>query len=359
MARYPAYRKRRSNRTTWLVLCLVLVGVSVGLWAAFGRGGDEAEGAGNVTRPAKNSGPPTRPTNPSAGTRRDRRLKPTSRQADPNDPRRRQARKELQAGLRYREDKKIIEARTVMSKALLSGLLSPADQKRAVEHLTKIADKTILSRSIDSSDPYAQLYRMLPGDVLEKVVRKLKLRIPWRVILKINRRAWQGPQGNHSARRIRAGEVLKVIRGPCHAIVYKSDRVMDLYLEREREKLPPVFLRRISVGLGRYGSTPLGVWKVRSRLTHATYYPAANSKHKAPIEYGRPDYPLGVKGLWIGLEGIDEKTRSMVSYGIHSTDKQGSIGSDQSEGCIRVSDKDIDLVFAILAENCSKVDIRP
>ena len=356
MARYPVYRKRRPSRAKWLVLCLALAGAAVGLWAAFGRGGED-DGVEGVDRQVGDGENPTgtavRDTGPNTSA------PPSAAQrAAPSGPRRRRAQSDLQLGLRRSGEKeRIIEARTLMSEALLSGLLSPAEQKTAVERLTKIADKTILSRSVDINDPYAQLYTILPGDVLAKVVRRLKLRIPWRVILKVNNRPWQGRQGERSARRIRGGDVLKVIHGPCHAIVYKNGHVMDLYLQRD--KMPPAFLRRIRVGLGKDGTTPLGAWKVKSRLVHAKYYPAANSKHKAPIEYGEPDYPLGVKGLWIGLSGIDEKTKPMTSYGIHSTDAQNSIGGDQSEGCIRVGNADIDLVYAMLIEKWSRVEIRP
>ena len=68
---------------------------------------------------------------------------------------------------------------------------------------------------------------------------------------------------------------------------------------------------------------------------------------------------FGSKGIWIGMTGIDKKTKDTSGYGIHSTSDAASIGTDASEGCIRVGDDDIDLVYAVLYENHSTVEIRP
>ena len=78
-----------------------------------------------------------------------------------------------------------------------------------------------------------------------------------------------------------------------------------------------------------------------------------------PVPYGKPGYALGAKGLWIGLVGIDARTRGKSHYGIHSTSEPESIGKEQSLGCIRLADEDIELVYSLLYEVHSTVQIKP
>ena len=133
---------------------------------------------------------------------------------------------------------------------------------------------------------------------------------------------------------------------------------MDVYLHRAG--LERVFVRRMPVGLGRDDLTPVGRWRVGAKLVRDVYYPAPNSPNRGkPIAYGQPGYAFGAKGLWISLEGADENTAGQTGYGIHSTDKPESVGRDESEGCIRLKDDDIELLFSLLYERESTVEIRP
>jgi lipoprotein-anchoring transpeptidase ErfK/SrfK len=56
---------------------------------------------------------------------------------------------------------------------------------------------------------------------------------------------------------------------------------------------------------------------------------------------------------------MDASTRNLTDYGIHSTNDQTSIGGAQSLGCIRLADGDIDLVYSLLYEHWSTVEVRP
>jgi lipoprotein-anchoring transpeptidase ErfK/SrfK len=61
----------------------------------------------------------------------------------------------------------------------------------------------------------------------------------------------------------------------------------------------------------------------------------------------------------MALEGMDEKTKGVVGYGIHATNDPDSIGQQQSMGCIRMRDDDVDEVFYTLFEGASTVQIVP
>ena len=190
--------------------------------------------------------------------------------------------------------------------------------------------------------------------------RRLHLHVPDQLITRINNLS--RPQD------IRSGQRIKFIRGPFHAIVSKSRFTVDVLLQRE--DLPPVWVARVRCGLGKNGTTPLGAWRVGKdggdgvvlpggKLVHPTWNPPDSADIHAPIAFGQEGYALGAKGLWIGLVGIDASTRGRQHYGIHSTSDPASIGKEQSLGCIRLADDDIDLLYSLLYEVHSTVQIRP
>ena len=240
-----------------------------------------------------------------------------------------------------------IAARRDVSAAVLSGHL-PADQAGyARSVLTELADEMLFSRRVFDNDPYVQRYKMQPGDVLSKVERKQQLHVPVELILKINRIS--------DPRKIQAGQTLKTINGPFHAIVSKTTMTMDVFLHREG--LDPIFVRRLPVGLGKDDGTPTGLWRIKrgEKGRHVAWYPPPSSGLKGRIDWGEPDYAFGEKGIWLPLEGLDENTEGLTDYGIHSTNDPSSIGRAESLGCIRLGDDDIEFVYATLYEHWSTV----
>ena len=340
MARYPTYRRRRSGRKRWLAWFVFLAAIAAGLvWML--------------------RSPSDSPANPEPGAvetaERMQRASDTAPVAnDTHSPlgsakQRAQAKADYDEGMQSYKDLRLIQARGALSRAMLSGFLDADSQKQANKCLSEIADKTIFSRNTYEDDPYVGHYTFQRGDLLVTVVKKLGLRVPWQILGRINEIS--------NPRRIHESQALKILRGPFHAIVYKDSHLMDFYLQPD--DMEKVFVRRVRVGLGKHGTTPLGAWRVKERLEKARYYPAANSRHKQPIDFGKPDYPLGKRGIWIGLQGTDKNTRNMLAYGIHGTNEPESIGGDRSEGCIRLTDKDIDLAYAMLTEKWSTITIRP
>jgi len=248
-------------------------------------------------------------------------------------------------------ERKKAEGRALLSKALLSGSLGEATANTIRTKLEALADEMIFSREIFDGDPYTFQYTFLPGEVLIRVERKLSLHVPSQILLKINRM--------DSGKSIRAGQTFKVINGPFHAIVDKGDFNMDIYLHRAG--CDPAFVKRLRVGLGKNGSTPVGMWRVRlgSKRDQAPWFPPPSAEAHRSIRWGQPGYPLGKMGYWIGLEGTDDATRTHEGYGIHGTNDPASIGKASSLGCIRLADADIELVFFLLYEKWSTVRVRP
>jgi len=257
----------------------------------------------------------------------------------------------LQRGLELMNAGKLLEARGELSKAIFSGALDEAQAEQARAAAAKVADATIFSPQIVEGDPYVFQYTFQSGEILNKVERKLNLHVPPQLIVKINRLP--------NDRSIRAGATVKMVQGPFHAIVSKSHFTIDLYLARQG--LDPVFVRRLKVGLGADGSTPVGAWKVGQgkKMINATWFPPPSSEIRRPQHPGDPNYPLGKAGHWIGLVGTDPNTAPCTGYGLHGTDDPASIGRAESLGCIRLADPDIEFVYSLLYEEWSTVQVTP
>ena len=111
----------------------------------------------------------------------------------------------------------------------------------------------------------------------------------------------------------------------------------------------------LPVGLGKSNGTPTGRFKVRvgSKLL--------NPEWRNPItgEFFDSNDPLNPIGEhWLGLEGLEASNAQLLGYGIHGTVEPGSIGQDQSRGCVRLIAEDVAIVWETLGDG-SEVEIRP
>jgi len=239
---------------------------------------------------------------------------------------------------RYRAGE-VIEARLELNR-MLAISRNPAEQAELRRHLEKIADDTIFSRGSRPSDPLTDTYTIQPGDMLINVGKQFG--VPHEVIMMIN--------GIEDATRIRAGQKIKVPRGPFHVKIYKSKFRLDVYLQ-------DLFVRRFPVGLGVDDGTPEGTWKVKERLTNPTYYPPASAEIKRRIPADDPTNPLGEH--WIGLEGIAGDALGRHGYGIHGTVEPELIGKQVSLGCIRMHNKDVTFLYKLTLPGHSTVTTLP
>lgn len=256
----------------------------------------------------------------------------------------------LRKGLDQLRRQERLAARGSLADALASGALTEEQAAEARTQLAKLADQTIFSSEAMPKDPCAFSYTFQPGEVLARIERRFKLRVPAQLILRIN--------GINDARKIQAGQTLKLIRGPFHAVVTKSSFTIDLYLE-EPEAGRMIFVRRFPVGIGKDKSTPSGRWRVVAKTIGSGWTPSVSSGlPRRRIFPGEEGYALGKKGYWIGLEGIEGTPYTRAdAYGIHDTNDQSSVGKAVSLGCIRLADGDIDLLFAMLYKKQSTVTI--
>ena len=253
--------------------------------------------------------------------------------------------RDIAAGMELIESGRRIEGRVVLSEVLLnerSGLM--ADQSAAIRStLTAINKDLVFSKRLVPGDPLMARHIVQQGNRLATIARMYK--VPYQLIEHINQ---------IKARRIYPGLLLKVIKGPIHAIVDKSDFRMDLFVSVPDHGR--VYLRSFPVGIGVEDSTPLGSWIVGRNRKVAN--PAwANPRTGKLYSADDPQNPIGE--YWIGLVGTNEENKDLSGYGIHGTIEPKTVGTRASMGCVRMFPEGIKMVFHMLTDGHSTVEIRP
>jgi lipoprotein-anchoring transpeptidase ErfK/SrfK len=249
----------------------------------------------------------------------------------------------LRQGMDLIADGRLVEGRRNLSELLFarSAELSPLDAQTVRDTLSSINKEMVFSPKLFPGDPLAEAYRVQPGDMLSRIASRAK--VPYPFLERINR---------IDARRLQAGQTIKVINGPFHARVIKSDYRMDLYLREDGGT--PIYITSLPVGLGEADSTPLGEWIIEPgrKVKNPAW---SNPRTGEFFAAGAANNPIG--SYWLALRGITPETENIRGYGIHGTIEPESVGRQMSMGCIRLRDEDIELVFNMLVEGDSTVQI--
>ena len=183
------------------------------------------------------------------------------------------------------------------------------------EHLRSRIEKTAESIYFARQPHYMTPYTIQPGDQLTKVGKLYS--VPWEYLAQLNQ---------VDPRKIRAGQKLKVIKGPFAAVI--DLRRFELTIQHHG-----FFVKRYKVGIGKDGTTPIGEFTIKNKLVNPTYY----GPEGKVIAADDPKNPLGEYWMDIG-----------DSYGIHGTIDPDSIGKAESEGCIRMKNEEAGEVYGFL-----------
>jgi LysM repeat protein len=169
-------------------------------------------------------------------------------------------------------------------------------------------------------------YKAKPNDSLWKIARRYATTIG--AIKKAN---------NLRGDMIRVGKSLQVPKGPFDVVISLRRHTLQLLQEG---KLVKVY----SIGVGlKTSPTPKGKFVVQNKLVNPVWY-----SPDGRIPAGDSRNVLGTR--WMGFNG---------RIGIHGTRKQDehSIGTDSSEGCIRMRDAEAQELYEYLVQNKSKVTV--
>ena len=126
----------------------------------------------------------------------------------------------MEQGLQLAAGKKFVAARSALADALNTGALPAGDADAVRRKLTELVNETLFSHRKHADDPCVVWHKFKYGDTLVRLERTLKLHVPTQLLLKIN--------GIADAGTIQAGQTLKLIRGPFHAVISKGAFALDL-----------------------------------------------------------------------------------------------------------------------------------
>jgi len=234
---------------------------------------------------------------------------------------------------------RVIDVRTRLNEALLLPLTAK-QQEYVKKQMSSLSETWLFSRSVFPDDPLCGSYKVQPGDHLQTIGNRFK--VPYEILKQINNIS--RPES------LQAGQVLKVINGPFHAIVHRSTFTLDLYLQN-------TFVRSFRVGLGKPGmETPTGLWLVTpaGKMVQPTWTDKVSGRTYKSTD---SDYPLGSR--WIALQGLEGDAVGRTGFAIHGTKDANTIGTASSQGCVRMFNGEAVLVYNLLAEGQSRVQVLP
>ncbi len=226
-------------------------------------------------------------------------------------------------------DGKLVEARQAW-KALASEPLSSAQRQAADQGMIAV-NKTLLFSEAPAPD--AQVHTVEPGENLWAIAKQYKKEPDFiKVINKL------------SSNTIHIGQKLKVPTGTFSVRIEKHRHALALMYEG-------TVAREYAIACGKDNKTPEGSFEIASKLLTPDWTmtdPATGRKIVVP--YGDPRNVLGVR--WMGFNA------PYASFGIHGTTAPESIGTDASEGCIRMLNKDVEELYSIIPHG-TKIEILP
>ena len=184
--------------------------------------------------------------------------------------------------------------------------------EKAKSELDRINMKILFS---PISTPDSFTYDVMPGDTLTKIAKKHSTTVE--LLMKAN---------NLKDGVIRLGRKLKVTKSTFSVIVDKSQNILTL-------KGDDRILKTYRVATGINNCTPVGSFKIVNKVVDPVWY-----AHDAVVPAGSPKNILGTR--WLGI--------SQPGYGIHGSTDPTSIGRQSTAGCVRMHNKDVEELYAIV-----------
>ena len=177
----------------------------------------------------------------------------------------------------------------------------------------------------DIPAPEKKLYTIRPGDNLISIAKRFSTTVE----------SIQQSNGlDPSNPIILPGKTLYIYTGQWSVKVIKSEFRLYLY---DGNKLFKIY----HVGIGRQGRTPTGTFKITTKEKEPVWYNNGRS-----IPFGSKENVLGTR--WMALTPTGDTDKNLSGYGIHGTWKPETIGTESSNGCIRMKNEEVNELYSIL-----------
>jgi lipoprotein-anchoring transpeptidase ErfK/SrfK len=201
---------------------------------------------------------------------------------------------------------KLLEAKTVYQN-LMGEFPGAKDILAWQKKIEELNIKLLFSPTIT---PSSVLYEIKPGDSLVKIANEFKTNAE--LIMKSN---------HLTSDRIMPGQKVKVWTAPFSIFVDKSQNTLILKTNEE-------IIKTYVVSTGANNCSP-------ELIANPPWFKpgAAN-----PIPAGSPENILGTR--WLGL--------NIPGYGIHGTTDPQALGTQVTQGCVRMANQDVEELFSIV-----------
>ncbi|RKY37565.1 MAG: hypothetical protein DRP78_00710 [Candidatus Omnitrophota bacterium] len=211
----------------------------------------------------------------------------------------------------YKQQGKVLEEKSALDK-LLNSYSEAEITNRLKPRLWDInIDMLFSNRQTKDS----MIYEVLPNDSLYKIAGKYNTTVD--LLMKSN---------NLVNSFIKPGMKLKIVTSIFTVEVSKSKNTLIL---RDDNGVVKVY----SVATGKDNCSPVGTFKIVNRIVNPVWY-----KTGAVVFADSPENILGTR--WMGL--------SEPGYGIHGTTDPQSIGTQCTQGCVRMRNSEVEELFLIL-----------
>ena len=131
-------------------------------------------------------------------------------------------------------------------------------------------------------------------------------------------------------RTIQIGDRYKVVTDDFLIVVSRSKNTLKLIAGN-------MVLKEYQVGTGEYQKTPIGDFFIENKIIEPPW---------KGIPYGDERNVLGTR--WMGLRNEDD---TIKGYGIHGTWDDSTVGESVSQGCIRLTNPDVEELFKVVPVN--------
>ena len=206
----------------------------------------------------------------------------------------------------------------IETKSIYQRLISEFPNSPQVENWQKkIEDLNIKLLFSPTLTPKSIIYEIRSGDTLSKIAKNFKTTVE--LIKRANRL---------NEDKILPGRKIKVWTAHFSIVVDKSQNTLILKSDEE-------VVKTYIVSTGTNNSTPTGNLKIVEKLINPPWFKPGSAK---PIPPDSPENILGSR--WLGL--------NLPGYGIHGTTESQNLGKQITQGCVRMSNSDVEELYTIV-----------